>query len=197
MQIRIIQILSKILRKISFCFYRFQFESIGNGSVINKNITISNRKRIRLGKNVILFSSSRIELIREYEGVEFNPKLIIGDNSQIHQNCHLTCAEQIEIGKNVVIVSNVTITDIIHPHDNVKTPINKAKIKTDPVIIEDEVYIYNNSVILPGVKIGKHAIIGANSVVTNDIPSYSIAVGSPAKVIKKFNFETNSWERIN
>ena len=64
------------------------------------------------------------------------------------------------------------------------------------VIIEDNVWLGEFVSVLPGVKIGKGAIIGSNSVVTKDIPANTIAVGSPAKVIKKYNFETKKWEIV-
>lgn len=189
-------IFSTIINKLNFIYFKTQFGKIGKGSKISKQILLTNRKSIRLGLSVLLMPNSRIELITNYAGETFKPAFIIGNYSQIHQNCHITCAEKIEIGNNVVVVSNVTITDIIHPHEDVTIPINKARIKTFPVKIEDEVYIYNNSIILPGVSIGKHSIIGANSVVNKNIPPYSIAVGNPAKVIKQFNFETNIWEKV-
>lgn len=192
----LLKLFKKILSIIRWKYNQTKFGAIGKGSRIGKPLLIKNKKSIKLGINVILFPHSRIELIDRYSGKNYNPELIIGNNSQIHQNCHLTCAQQIVIGNNVIIVANVTITDIIHPHDNVLEPINQNPIKTLPVRIEDEVYIYNNSVILPGVSIGKHSIIGANSVVTTSVPSYSIAVGNPAKVIKRYNFETKLWERV-
>jgi acetyltransferase-like isoleucine patch superfamily enzyme len=182
--------------KWNYIFFKIQFGAIGKGSKIGKQILLTNRKSIKLGLSVVLMPNSRIELIRNYAGETFDPEFIVGNYSQIHQNCHITCAEKIEIGNNVVIVSNVTITDIVHPHEDVTIPINKAKLKTLPVKIEDEVYIYNNSVILPGTFIGKHSIIGANSVVNKNIPPYSIAVGNPAKVVKQYNFVTNLWEKI-
>jgi lipopolysaccharide O-acetyltransferase len=72
-----------------------------------------------------------------------------------------------------------------------KRPLNSL-----PVIISKNVWIGESVSILPGVRIGKASIIGANSVVTKDIPDYSIAAGNPAKVIKKYNFATRCWERI-
>jgi acetyltransferase-like isoleucine patch superfamily enzyme len=149
-----------------------------------------------IGSNVIIFKNSRIEMVTKYCNRDYHPIFTIDDFSQIHQNCHITCAEAIKIGKNVVIVSNVTITDIIHPHVDISNPINRNPIITKPVIIDDECYIYNNVVILPGVKIGKHSIIGANSVVNKSIPQYCIAVGNPAVVIKRYNFDTNIWEKV-
>lgn len=189
-------VLKFIIYGLKFVYHKFQYGQIGIGTKIYKQILLTNKKRIFLGQRVLLMPNSRIELITNYAGESFEPKFSLGDFSQIHQNCHITCAEKIEIGNNVIIVSNVTITDIVHPYDDISIPINKAKLKTFPVIIGDEVYIYNNSIILPGITIGKHSIIGANSVVNKNIPSYSIAVGNPAKVIKQYNFNTKNWEKV-
>jgi acetyltransferase-like isoleucine patch superfamily enzyme len=178
-------------------FLKYFTGHIGNDAIIYPQTIISYTKGIFLGDRAILLPHSRIELITDYAGEKYTPTLILGRESQIHQNCHITCAGKIEIGSNVVITSNVTITNIIHPHEkNIYTPINKNKLLIKNVCIEDQVYIYNNSVILPGVKIGKHSIIGANSVVDSEIPAYSIAAGNPAKIIKQYNFQNNKWEKI-
>ena len=182
--------------KLMNIIYSFQYKKVGNDCIIHRQLIINNKNKISLGKKVILFPNCRIELITEYANEFFNPKFKVDDYSQIHQNCHITCAEEISIGKNVVIVSNVTITDIIHPYEDINIPINKAKIKTSPVSIGDQTYIYNNCVILPGTKIGKHCIIGANSIVSGIIPDYSVVVGSPARVIKSYNSKTQKWEKI-
>lgn len=147
-------------------------------------------------KRSLLLPNSRIELIDSYAGVSFKPEFILGEESQVHQNCHITCAGKIIIGDNVVIASNVTITNIIHPHHiDINKPINKNKIIVKDVIIDDQVYIYNNVVLLPGIQIGKHSIVAANSVVTTSIPEYCIVAGNPAKIIKKFNFVEQIWEK--
>ena len=65
-----------------------------------------------------------------------------------------------------------------------------------PVEIMDNAWIGESVSILPGVKIGKGSIIGANAVVTKDIPDYSIAVGIPARVVKKYNFQSAKWEKV-
>lgn len=109
---------------------------------------------------------------------------------------HLTCANSIIIGKYTAIAANVTITDINHPYVDVDTPIEKQDIEVGYVRIGEDSKIYNNVVILPNVTIGKHVTIGANSVVDKDIPDYCVAVGIPAKVIKKYDFETNKWIKI-
>lgn len=188
-----------LLLLYKFCVFlklKFQFGNVGFGTIIHKQILITNKNRISLGKRVLIMKNGRVELITKYAGELFCPNLKIGNDSQIHQNCHITCANSIQIGDNVTIVSNVTITDIIHPYEDIHLPINQSKIKTLAVSIGNQSYIYNNSVILPGTKIGKHCVIGANSIVNSEIPDYSVAVGNPARVVKRYNFETQTWNKI-
>jgi acetyltransferase-like isoleucine patch superfamily enzyme len=103
---------------------------------------------------------------------------------------------QMNIGKNVIIADKVYISDNLHSFEDINKPIIAQPLKHMPVTIEDEVWLGENVCVLPGVTIGKHSVIGANSVVTKSIPPYSVAVGSPAKVIKKFNHDTQQWEKI-
>lgn len=190
------EIIFKIFN-FSYLYNIFLFKNISFTTKIGKQLIITNKDCISLGKRVVVFPNGRIELIKKYAGETFEPCLIIGEDSQIHQNCHITCADRITIGKKTIIVANVTITDIIHPHEDLAIPTNSAKIKTKPVSIGDETYIYNNCVILPGSQIGRNCVIGANSVVTSNIPDYSIAVGNPAQVIKRYNFQLGKWQPIN
>ena len=88
------------------------------------------------------------------------------------------------------------ISDNLHGYKDIKTPIWKQPIvQNRDVEIGEGSWIGENVCIL-GVHIGKHCVIGANSVVTHDIPDYSVAVGSPAKVIKRYDFENNQWVKI-
>lgn len=137
-----------------------------------------------------------MEGIKQYNDCLFNPLIVLEDGVSIQQNLHLTCAGNITIGRNTAIGANVTITDIHHPYEDVTLPIEKQDITVAPVHIGEDCKIYNNAVILPGVVIGKHVTVGANSVVTTCIPDYSVAVGAPAKVVKRYNFETGSWEKV-
>lgn len=150
---------------------------------------------ISIDKNVYIEKNCRIEAVCSYNNVSFHPSIVFEEGASAQQNLHLTCASQITIGKNTAIASNVSITDIHHPYDDINTPIEKQNIVTKPVHIGPDCKIYNNAVILPGVHIGKHCTIGANSVVTRDIPDYCVAVGAPARVIKQYNFESKQWEK--
>lgn len=102
----------------------------------------------------------------------------------------------VSIGNQVNIGQNVLISGLNHQYEDVKRTIAVQGIKMAPITIADDVWIGGNAVILSGVHIGQHAVIGAGSVVTKDVPSYSVVVGNPAKVVKKFDFEINCWVKV-
>ncbi len=113
-------------------------------------------------------------------GKEF---VTIGDNTSIGEYSHMWGQGGIFIGKNVLIAAHCCISSLNH---NYSAPIiTFGGVIANPVVIEDDVWLGYNVVILPGVTIGQGSVIGAGSVVVKDIPPYSVAVGNPAKVIKK------------
>lgn len=130
----------------------------------------------------------RCECIDNYKGHAFHPLLIIGHHVGFGYRCHIGCVEKIVIGNYVLFGSNILITD--HNHGRfIQEEMNVPWMHRDlyvkgPVVIEDNVWIGDNVSIMSGVTIGRGSVVGANSVVTNSIPPYSMAVGSPAKVIK-------------
>lgn len=143
----------------------------------------------------------RIEAIKSYNKEKFLPSIKIGDKVHLEKNVHIATNTNIIIRNNVLIASNVYISNLNHG-------IYKGDIQSKPtippflrnlsldkdIIIEDNVWIGQNVSIVAGAKIGTSAIVSANSVVTKDVPSYCIVAGIPAKVIKKYNFETEKWE---
>lgn len=126
----------------------------------------------------------------------------IGKGVQMNDYVHIAAHKKIIIKDNVLIASKVFITDHNHGSysgENQDSPLSEPsgrKLQLAPVIIEENVWLGEYVSIMPGVTVGKGSIIGTMSVVTKNIPEYTIAVGSPAKVIKKFNFSTNVWEKI-
>lgn len=177
-------------------FYSFFFQKIGKHCVLINPFLIT-PESIVLADNVFIGWRARIEGVKQYQSKKFTPKIILNDGVSIQQNLHLTCAESIEIGKNTAIAANVSITDIHHPYEDISLPIEHQDIKTDPVFIGDDCKIYNNSVILPGTRVGRHCTIGANSVVAGKFEDYCVIVGSPARVIKRYSFEEKAWLRTD
>lgn len=189
--------LKHFIKKILCIFYSKNYGSYGLGSKICKPFTlINNKKHIFLGKNVFIRKFARIEPVVTWHGQTFNPKIIIEDNVIIEQNIHLACAEKIRIGSGSLISSYVFITDIDHEYQDVEKPIALQPLQVNPTVIGQRCFIGTGVKIMAGVHIGDHSIIGANAVVTHDIPPFCVAAGVPAKVIKKFNFESKQWETV-
>lgn len=187
-------------RRVSQCLFypwrKLQYRHITFSSVIHPTNSIT-PEYIECGERVYIGFNARIQGIKRYNEIEFSPIIKLEDGVSIQQNIHLTCANSIVIGKNTAIAANVTITDIHHPYENIDIPIEQQNIEVGSVHIGEDCKIYNNAVILPNVTIGKHVTVGANSVVTKDIPNYCVAVGIPAKIIKRYDFTTQSWRKTN
>jgi acetyltransferase-like isoleucine patch superfamily enzyme len=103
----------------------------------------------------------------------------------------------VEIGNRVMTAQNVVISGMNHSYEDINIPPTLQKVTTNSIKIHDNVWIGANSVILPGITIGLHSVVGAGSVVTRNIPDYSVAVGNPAKVVKQYNHETGVWEKTS
>lgn len=120
---------------------------------------------------------------------DYGYNISCGENVYFNVNCVVLDCAPITIGSNVFIAPNVQIYTATHPLD---AELRKTIESALPITIGDDCWIGGNSVICPGVKIGNGSVIGAGSVVTKDIPEHSLAVGNPAKVIKKLNVATQS-----
>ncbi len=183
-------------RSIWWYSHKNLFKRLGEKSYIYNPLNIT-PSCIDCGKNVSIYKHCRIQGIYRYNSKSFSPEIIIEDNVSIQQNLHLTCGNLIKIGENTAIAANVTITDIHHPYEDIFTPIERQDIVVKAVKIGRNCKIYNNAVILPGCEIGDHVTIAANSVVTKNILDYSVAVGAPAKIVKRYNFDTHQWTKTN
>jgi acetyltransferase-like isoleucine patch superfamily enzyme len=155
-------------------------------------------KVLKLGSRIFIRDFARIEGVTSRNGISFQPIIEIESGVIIEQNLHLTCANSVTICKNASIGANVTITDIIHPYTDIMTRSDFQPIKFLDVKIGEDCRVNNNAVILPGVNLGKHCIVGANSVVLGKkYEDYSIITGVPAKVIKRYSSEKNIWARTD
>lgn len=102
-----------------------------------------------------------------------------------------------QLGNNIILAQNIVISGLNHNYEDPKTPIRAQNVRTAEIVIEDDCWIGANAVITAGVRIGKHAVVAAGAVVTKDIPSFTIAAGNPARIVKKFNFITQQWEKCD
>lgn len=160
-------------------------------------VKILNSKCVYLGKNVGIGDGSFIGPVVEYSGIAHNPRIIIGEGTWIGKHCSIAAIDRVEIGKHVLFAGYVHITDHSHGFEDITRPCGPQHLTSKgPVIIEDDCWLGFNAEILSGVHIGKHCVVGARAVVTKDVPPYSVVVGNPARVVKRYNQETKKWEKV-
>ena len=166
------------------------FKSIGEAPNFKFPVFLKGTEYITIGDRFSSLDSLRIECWDFFNENKYSPNLIIGNNVAFNRNCHIGCINSVFIGDNVLIGSNVLITDHQHGSNDLKTlkiPPIESLISKGDVVIENNVWIGENAVIMPGVRIGKNSIVGANSVVTKSFKNNSIIGGVPAKLIKFSN----------
>ena len=168
-----------------------------NKCVIHKTITFREKKYIQIGANVCLGEGTRLLCWSKYTSGKqpqaLTPNLIIKDGVHSTRNLTIQCANKIVIEKDVLIASDVFIIDFNHGINPLTNNYLDNPLDCSEVIIKKGAWIGNGAIILPGVVIGEKSIVGAGSVVTKSVPPYSIAVGNPARVIKKYDFDIQKW----
>ena len=116
-------------------------------------------------------------------GCHFHRGLVIGDYSGVGIKCKIL--GPVTLGRYVMMGPEVLIHTQNHRHDRIDIPMcQQGWEETKPVIVEDDVWLCERAIILPGVTIGKGSIVGAGAVVSKDVPPFSVVVGNPASVIK-------------
>ncbi|MBI2621972.1 MAG: acyltransferase [Candidatus Levybacteria bacterium] len=177
------------------------FYHLGWPVVFRRNIVINGHEFISLGKNVVLDYDCVLNVITRHQNYKYNyqkPVIKIEDNVGITKGAFISAVRSIHIKKNVMIGPYCFIGDYNHGYEDITRPISKQPLKNiKPVVIEEGAWIGAHVSIASGVTIGKNSVIGANSVVTKDIPDYCVAVGTPAKIIKRYNKRNNNWREIN
>jgi acetyltransferase-like isoleucine patch superfamily enzyme len=157
---------------------------------------IDNPRRIDGAEYISIHKSVRIKqhcwlTAMKIDGVD--PDLTFGEGCSIGDFNHIAAVRSVVFGKNVLTANGVYISDNLHCYEDINTPIMFQPIRfKSPVVIGEGSWIGENACII-GAKIGKNCVIGANSVVSRDIPDYSVAVGAPARVIRRLDTKTNRW----
>ena len=178
-----------IINRLYTLLIRNRFAHWGRGSHIDwRTMKLKGLNYITVGDKTFIAKGVQLTAWDFHNGIHYKPSIKIGNACSIRENCHITAINGISIGDNLLTGTNVLITDNSHGEaicEQMDIPPTQRKLYSKgPVIIGNNVWLGNNVCVMPGVTIGDGAIIGANSVVTHDIPDYSMAAGIPAKVIK-------------
>lgn len=120
--------------------------------------------------------------------------VIIGKNARV--GLGNTLIGPVTIRDDTRLAQNVVLSGLNHNYEDIAKPIFEQGVSTNPIVIEEESWIGANVTIVAGVTVGRHSIVAGGSVVTKDIPPFSVAAGNPARIIKQFNHLTGVWEKV-
>lgn len=171
-------------------FYKLFFGKFGFPSYIGKPTFLYGTKKIFIGKSVRIFPGVRLE-------VHGKNAIHIGDDVAIAQNVHITSGSNLKIGNSTTILANVFITSIDHDYQEIGIHILKQKNLVKETSIGDNCYIGIGACIQAGTVLGRQCVVGANAVVRGIFPDYSVIVGIPGRVIKRYNTDLDMWVKTN
>ena len=184
------RVFSKLGRLWFWIYFQSAFRVLGKESFMYRPFRIDGPEGIELGAAATIQRGSWLYCV----GIDGIPaSLKIGKGSVLGYNNHITAVRDVVIGDHVLTANNVYISDNLHEYEDISRPILHQRVRFNRgVCIGDGSWIGENVSIL-GARIGKHCVIGANAVVTHDIPDYSVAVGVPAVVIRAFDPQLRQW----
>lgn len=167
---------------------RGSFGHFGRRSVIQLPVRLSGEARISVGDDVFVGAGSWLQVLGDAGSDGRGIVIEIGSGTSIAGACVLSAASRIRLGRSVLLARNVYIADHMHAYEDVGVPVlDQGVTRVGPIEIDDGAWLGQNVVITPGVRVGRGAVVGANSVVLDDVPDFAVAVGAPARVIRQLD----------
>jgi len=183
--------ITKVFWLIGTFFLRIRIRKIGLSSYVGRPLLILGGRHIFIGNKVRIFPGSRMETHRGGE-------IILENNISIGQNLHLISSnEPLVISADTTISGNVFITNIDHDYQQLNVHILDQPYIIKTTRIGKNCFIGYGAAIQAGTILGKHCVVGANSVVKGIFPDFCVIAGIPAKIVKRYNTDTGQWEKTN
>lgn len=188
------------LFELAWCVFRTKLIA-PKARIIRRPFVLRGGKFVDFGKGLTTGYWCRFEVHTTNE--DMKKRIILGDNIQMNDYVHICALDRVEIGDNCLFASHIYISDNSHGRydgsENDSSPDQAPDHReyiTAPVKIGKNCWLGEGVIVMPGVTIGDGCVIGAHSIVNKDIPAASIAVGSPARVVKQYDWEKNCWVKV-
>lgn len=179
-------------------YWRGKLAEAGPGLSIGDGFRAYGPNRIRAGRQVAIANHVTLRAMMSYPWTTppqtFSPEIVLEDRCFINNFSQIACVNRVVIGANTMIAEGCFIADHNHGYDDPET-----SIRAQPLRICGEVHIGSDSwigahcVIVGNIQIGRHCVVGANSVVTADLPDFSVAAGAPAHILKEYDPKQRHW----
>lgn len=183
--LKVFKIAKKLKDGLAVALIRGEFYKFGKRSMISMPFRSGNEHRISIGDEVFVGPGSWIQVVSD-DCPGPDPVILLEDDVSISGDCTITAVSRITIRKGALIARFVHISDHSHGTEDLKVPIKSQQLsKIADVMIGEGAWLGHGVVICPGVSIGRNAVIGANSVVREDVPDGCVAVGAPARIVRR------------
>ncbi|MBN2297764.1 MAG: acyltransferase [Deltaproteobacteria bacterium] len=186
--------------RYSFAYIRawllgMRCHSFGKGNQVGPSVHVIHPEFVAIGSKVVIHKDTVIHVAPKDKSTK-NAVIRIGDNVHLSFRTWIAGRVGITIGDNVGFAPGVVIQDYIHGYDDPHVPIKDQALTGEaPIHIGSGSVLGANVIVLPGVTIGQHCMIGGNAVVSKDIPDHSLAVGNPVRVVKRYDDKSSAWVR--
>jgi acetyltransferase-like isoleucine patch superfamily enzyme len=168
--------------------------SLGTGSSFKCPREIKGRRFIRIGDRTLILPHCGIFALSRYGDQTFSPSVVIGNNVYIGRHAYFTSINSILIGDGSVLSDYVYISDLSHGFDPGAGLIMKQPLQSKgPVVLGKNCFLGFGVSVMPGIALGEWCVVGANSVVTQSFPAFSMIAGAPARLLKTFCHEKKQW----
>jgi acetyltransferase-like isoleucine patch superfamily enzyme len=193
---RAIEFVVRLVAWLYSGIFRSRFAAWGRHSRLGLGAKLDGPEFVRVGDNVTI--GSHVWLNAKDDRGDGQATLAIGDGTYIGRFVQINAWQSVEIGHSVLVADRVMITDADHDFQDLELPIRQQGDSfRGPVVLRDGCWIGIGAVILPGVTVGRNAIVGANAVVTRDVPDRAVAAGVPARIIKQLQTGTEARVEAN
>jgi lipopolysaccharide O-acetyltransferase len=170
------------------------FASLSESALLARPLRVANAHCISIGARTIIGRDTLLQPITTYLDQSFSPRLVIGDDCYVGPNCQFHCVDKIELTSGCVLSDQVYVSDVSHgllPGQGLlmDQPVNSK----GAVIVGANCFIGFGAVLMPGVILGEHVVVGARSIVTRSVPAFTMVAGNPARPIATFDHRAGQW----
>ena len=194
---RLVYRIGSMVSRVYSLLIKREFDRL-EGATIWWNVKLDNVSHMSVGRGVTVRSGSWLyAVVSDQCGHKLNPRIEIQDGVYLGHRLHLTAVDRVTIEVGAMIADGVYISDNIHDYHDVNVPIQRqAVVSKGPLSIGAGAFVGEGARIVGPVRVGRNSVVGANAVVTKDIPDFSVAVGIPATVIRTYDKEQDVWKPV-
>lgn len=186
----------KTLLYLRGIYWSFRLKKAGKRLTVGEKVQFFSPKKITFGDNCDIAQNVVFAPLNTRHGENYPSKIIVGNGVHFGAFDRIASMNEVRIDDNVLFAAFVHVTDHSHQYEDPNVPVtHQGVFSKGPVHIKEGAWLAFGCHILSGVTVGKNSVIAANSVVTKDVPDYTVVAGNPARIISRYNFETMKWER--